>query len=64
MHLEQICNMKSANFGGRSVQIVVGYKNLGELSKKLEPFSYRCLKEDCLDLPDYTYTKRMYSINS
>src|SRR5210317_1725099 len=51
--------MKSANFGGRSVQIVVGYKNLGELSEKLEPFSYRCLKEDCLDLPDYTYTKRV-----
>ena len=50
--------MKSANFGGRSVQIVVGYKNLGELSEKLEPFSYRCLKEDCLDLPDYTYVKR------
>jgi len=50
--------MRSANFGGRSVQIIVGYKNLGELSQKLEPFSYRCLKEDCLDLPDYTYTKR------
>jgi len=54
--------MKSANFGGRSVQIVVGYRNLGELSKKLEPFSYRCLKEDCLDLPDYTYTKRVIQL--
>ena len=55
--------MKSANFGGRSVQIVVGYRNLGELSKKLEPFSYRCLKEDCLDLPDYTYTKRVIQLS-
>ena len=54
--------MRSANFGGRSVQIVVGYKNLGELSSKLEPFSYRCLKEDCLDLPDYTYTKRVIQL--
>ena len=54
--------MRSANFGGRSVQIVVGYKNLGELSQKLEPFSYRCLKEDCLDLPDYTYTKRIIQL--
>jgi SNF2 family DNA or RNA helicase len=54
--------MRSANFGGRSVQIVVGYKNLGELSEKLEPFSYRCLKEDCLDLPDYTYTKRVIQL--
>jgi len=54
--------MKSANFGGRSVQIVVGYRNLGELSRKLEPFSYRCLKEDCLDLPDYIYTKRVIQL--
>jgi len=54
--------MRSANFGGRSVQIVVGYKNLGELSSKLEPFSYRCLKEDCLYLPDYTYTKRVIQL--
>ena len=54
--------MRTANFGGRSVQIVVGYKNLGELSSKLEPFSYRCLKEDCLDLPDYTYTKRIIQL--
>ena len=54
--------MRSANFGGRSVQIVVGYKNLPELSSKLEPFSYRCLKEDCLDLPDYTYTKRIIKL--
>jgi SNF2 family DNA or RNA helicase len=54
--------MRTANFGGRSVQLVVGYKNLGELSKKLEPFSYRCLKEDCLDLPEYTYTKRIIQL--
>ena len=54
--------MRSTNFGGRSVQIVVGYKNLPELSSKLEPFSYRCLKEDCLDLPDYTYTKRIIQL--
>ena len=54
--------MKTANFGGRSVQIVTGYRNLAELSEKLSPFSYRCLKEDCLDLPDYTYTKRIIQL--
>ena len=54
--------MKTANFGGRSVQIVVAYRNLAELSEKLSPFSYRCLKEDCLDLPDYTYTKRIIQL--
>ena len=56
--------LKTANFGGRSVQVIVGYKNLGELSEKLEPFSFRILKEDCLDLPDYTYTKRIIQLSS
>ena len=56
-------DLKTANFGGRSVQIVVGYKNLAELSKKLEPFSYRVLKEDCLDLPNYVYTKRIIQLS-
>ena len=33
-------------------------KTLGELAEKLKPFSYRVLKEDCLDLPDKIYMKR------
>ena len=37
---------------------VPGFKNLQELSDKLKPFSYRVLKEDCLDLPDKVYMKR------
>jgi SNF2 family DNA or RNA helicase len=51
--------MKTANFGGRSVNIVIGYRNLGELSEKLRPFSYRVLKDDCLDLPKKTFMKRI-----
>ena len=51
--------MKTMNFSGRSVQIVTGYHNLAELSKKLEFFSYRVLKDDCLDLPPKTYMKRI-----
>jgi SNF2 family DNA or RNA helicase len=31
---------------------------LGELSEKLKPFSYRVLKDDCLDLPKKTFVKR------
>jgi SNF2 family DNA or RNA helicase len=50
--------MKSANISGRSINLVTGYQNLGELSDKLKPFSYRVLKEDCLDLPDKVYIKR------
>ena len=54
--------MKTANFGGRSVQIVVGYKNIPELSDKLTNFSFRVLKDDCLDLPAKTYTKRVIQL--
>ena len=54
--------MKTANFGGRSVQIVVGYRNLGELSEKLKPFSERVLKDECLDLPKKTFMKRVVQL--
>ena len=54
--------MKTAHFGGRSVQIVAGYKNLAELSDKLKPFSYRVLKDDCLDLPKKTFMKRIVNL--
>jgi len=49
---------RKINVSGRSVEIVVGYRNLGELSEKLKPFSYRVLKDDCLDLPKKTFVKR------
>jgi SNF2 family DNA or RNA helicase len=55
--------LRTANFGGRSVQIVVGYKNLDELSERIEQFSYRVLKEDCLDLPSYSFTKRIIQLS-
>ena len=50
--------MKTANISGRQIQLVNGFKNLGELSDKLQPFSYRVLKDDCLDLPDKIFIKR------
>ena len=45
-------------FGGRTVRQVVGYRNLDELSQKLDSFSYRVLKSDCLDLPEKVYIRR------
>ena len=44
--------------------LVVGYRNLAELSEKLKPFSYRVLKDDCLDLPKKTYMKRIIQLTS
>ena len=55
--------MKSANFNGRSVQLVVGYRNLAELSETVKKFSYRVLKDDCLDLPPKTFMKRIIQLS-
>ena len=51
-------NMIDKNFGGRRVQLIGSYKRLDELAEKLKIFSYRVLKEDCLDLPEKVYTRR------
>jgi hypothetical protein len=40
---------------GRNPRIIVGYRNLEELQHKIAPYSYRVLKEDCLDLPPKIY---------
>ena len=50
--------MKTLHISGRSIQVVSHFKNLGELSDQLQTFSYRVLKEDCLDIPDKIYMKR------
>ena len=51
-------HMVERNFGGRRVQLIASYQRLDELSDNIKKFSYRVLKEDCLDLPDKIYTKR------
>jgi SNF2 family DNA or RNA helicase len=56
--------MRNANFGGRSVQVVSGYKNLPELAETLKSFSFRILKDECLDLPPKTYMKRIIQLTS
>jgi SNF2 family DNA or RNA helicase len=50
--------MKTMHLRGRSIQVVDEFKNLAELSESLQGFSYRVLKEDCLDLPPKNFTKR------
>jgi len=55
--------MKTANFYGRSVQIVARFRHLDELAEKLKPFSFRVLKEECLDLPEKTFMKRVIELS-
>ena len=50
--------MRTMHLRGRSIQVVHAFQNLSELSEKLQSFSYRVLKEDCLDLPPKNFIKR------
>jgi len=56
-------HMVRRNFGGRQVQIVDSYRRLDELAGKLDSFSYRVLKEDCLDLPPKVFTTRTVELS-
>jgi SNF2 family DNA or RNA helicase len=55
--------MKTIHVHGRSVDVVHKFQNLKELSETLKPFSYRVLKQDCLDLPEKVYIKREISLS-
>ena len=56
--------MKTLHLAGRSIQVVSYFKNLDELSEQLKTFSYRVLKEDCLDLPPKIYMKREIELSA
>jgi len=55
--------MKTIHVQGRSIQVVDKFQNLSELSDQLKGFSYRVLKEDCLDLPEKNWTKRQITLS-
>jgi len=50
--------IQKRSMGSHSFQQIVGYKNLLELTQKIDTFSHRVLKKDCLDLPEKNYTVR------
>ena len=56
--------MKTMHIRGRSIQVVDKFQNLGELSDIVKEFSYRVLKEDCLDLPPKVFIKRHITLTA
>tara|TARA_R100000234_G_scaffold6865_1_gene4566 strand:+ start:7793 stop:9247 length:1455 start_codon:yes stop_codon:yes gene_type:complete len=48
--------------GNRSFKHIVGFQRLDELSESVKHFSYRCKKQDCLDLPEKIYQYRFIDI--
>ena len=55
---------RNAAGGAHSYQHIIKYVRLDELNTKLESFSTRILKEDCLDLPEKVYMKRSVELTS
>ena len=49
------CQMQTMRLGTRSFDKIVGYKNLDQLTAKVQEFASILKKEDCLDLPDKIY---------
>ena len=56
--------MKNMYLRDRTIQVVDVFQNLGELSEKVKGFSYRVLKEDCLDLPPKNFIKRYVTLTT
>ena len=54
--------MVRKTMGAHSFNHVVGYQNLDELNELIQNFSFRVRKEECLDLPDKIYTKRLVEL--
>jgi len=50
--------LQKRKMGAAAFTQVIGYRNLDELSDRIDMFSYRVLKKDCLDLPEKIYTVR------
>jgi len=54
--------MVRRTLGSHSFNQIVGYQNLSELNGLIEKFSYRVRKEQCLQLPDKVYQKRIVEL--
>jgi SNF2 family DNA or RNA helicase len=50
--------LQRRTMGHRSFQQIVGFQRLEELNAKLDVFSRRILKKECLDLPEKIYVRR------
>jgi len=53
--------LQRRTMGAQSFNQVMGFRNLEELTRMIDEFSYRVLKKDCLDLPEKSYTVRYVS---
>lgn len=50
--------MQKMMMRGRTVSVVVGFRNQEELRERIAPWTYRVLLEDCIDMPGETFQTR------
>jgi SNF2 family DNA or RNA helicase len=50
--------LKHGPQAGRAVKLTVGYRNVEEIQQRIAPYSFRVLKEDCLDLQPKVFMTR------
>lgn len=50
--------VRNATFAGRTVPVVVGFKNIDYLNNLISPYTFRATLEDCYDLPAKIYMRR------
>ena len=54
---------KKAPPNGALVDVLVGYRNLEELNRLIQPITSRVTKDDALDLPPKLYAKRYFAMS-
>lgn len=55
---------RSAAGGSHQYNQILGFRNLDELTNSIKPYSFRVTKEECLDLPEKTYTMRSIELTA
>lgn len=56
------CKMRDIVVNGRVIKQITGVQNIEQLAKEIEKHSFRCRKDECLDLPPKVYDRRTVEI--
>jgi SNF2 family DNA or RNA helicase len=54
--------MRRMKMGNHEFNQIIGYNNLDELKRKIDPYSFRVTKDEALDLPPKIYTTRQVDL--
>lgn len=57
------CITKQMTSSNKKFQKITGYSNVEELQNKIQAYTYRVLKKDCLDLPEKIYQKEFFDLS-